>query len=278
VLHVGDISYAVGYLSEWDSFMDQISPVASRVPWMASPGNHEVGWSDSDFTGGDLETWTDSGGECGVPFYMRFPYIDQKSWNTERKPNWTKEAQPWYAFTYELVYFVMLSSEHDYRKGSPQHSWLVKTLKSVDREVTPWLVVTFHRPMYIASSFRGDHTVGQLLEDSLEPLLIYHEVDFVLSGHHHSYQRLCPLRRGKCDPEGGIRHWVIGMAGYSHSRLNSSDPILEKGSVKEWGVTKWVVNRTHATMQYFNGKDFSVVDEFTFAKAESQKHMVNLIV
>ena len=34
VLHIGDISYAVGYASEWDEFMSQIEPVAARVPWM----------------------------------------------------------------------------------------------------------------------------------------------------------------------------------------------------------------------------------------------------
>ena len=34
VLHIGDIAYAVGYLSEWDEFMAQIEPVAST--WAAA--------------------------------------------------------------------------------------------------------------------------------------------------------------------------------------------------------------------------------------------------
>ena len=33
VLHIGDISYAVGYSAQWDRFLDQIKPVASRVPY-----------------------------------------------------------------------------------------------------------------------------------------------------------------------------------------------------------------------------------------------------
>ena len=41
VLHIGDISYAVGYMSEWDRFMTQIEPVASRRAWMTGIGNHE---------------------------------------------------------------------------------------------------------------------------------------------------------------------------------------------------------------------------------------------
>ncbi len=41
VFHIGDISYATGFLVEWDFFLHQISPVASRVSYMTAIGNHE---------------------------------------------------------------------------------------------------------------------------------------------------------------------------------------------------------------------------------------------
>jgi hypothetical protein len=44
VLHVGDISYANGDPDIWDSFMDGIQPIASRVPYMVAIGNHEYGY------------------------------------------------------------------------------------------------------------------------------------------------------------------------------------------------------------------------------------------
>uniref|UniRef100_A0A804MQX2 Purple acid phosphatase n=1 Tax=Zea mays TaxID=4577 RepID=A0A804MQX2_MAIZE len=34
VVHIGDICYADGYLSQWDQFTAQIEPIASRVPYM----------------------------------------------------------------------------------------------------------------------------------------------------------------------------------------------------------------------------------------------------
>jgi acid phosphatase type 7 len=34
VFHIGDICYALGYLSQWDQFTSQIEPIASRVPYM----------------------------------------------------------------------------------------------------------------------------------------------------------------------------------------------------------------------------------------------------
>lgn len=41
VFHIGDISYATGFLAEWDFFINMISPVASRVSYMTAIGNHE---------------------------------------------------------------------------------------------------------------------------------------------------------------------------------------------------------------------------------------------
>lgn len=40
-------SYAQGYASQWDNFFTQIEPLASRIPWMMSPGNHERSWPGS---------------------------------------------------------------------------------------------------------------------------------------------------------------------------------------------------------------------------------------
>jgi hypothetical protein len=41
VIHIGDISYATGFLVEWDSFLEMITPVASAVSYMTAIGNHE---------------------------------------------------------------------------------------------------------------------------------------------------------------------------------------------------------------------------------------------
>jgi 3',5'-cyclic AMP phosphodiesterase CpdA len=41
ILHPGDLAYATGYESEWDRFMEQISPLAARAPYMTGQGNHE---------------------------------------------------------------------------------------------------------------------------------------------------------------------------------------------------------------------------------------------
>jgi hypothetical protein len=40
VLHVGDFGYDLPYFG--DQFFNSIEPIASRIPYMGLPGNHEV--------------------------------------------------------------------------------------------------------------------------------------------------------------------------------------------------------------------------------------------
>ncbi|KAL3501507.1 hypothetical protein ACH5RR_035956 [Cinchona calisaya] len=68
VFHIGDITYANGYLSQWDQFTSQIEPIASHVPYMIASGNHERDWPGTGSFYGNM----DSGGECGVPVQNMF--------------------------------------------------------------------------------------------------------------------------------------------------------------------------------------------------------------
>ena len=74
ISHIGDISYARGYAWLWDLFFSQIEPIASHVPYHVCIGNHEYNWP--------LQPWRplwaqniygkDGGGECGIPYSLRF--------------------------------------------------------------------------------------------------------------------------------------------------------------------------------------------------------------
>jgi hypothetical protein len=80
MVHIGDLSYAVGYGSEWEEWMAQIQPYAARIPVMVQVGNHERNWdgfspgvtgSDNRWMWGSLNS-SSSGGECGIPTVKRF--------------------------------------------------------------------------------------------------------------------------------------------------------------------------------------------------------------
>lgn len=268
VVHFGDIAYSVGYLSEWDEFMMQIAPIASRIPWMASIGNHEMGWSESNLVmNGTLRTAMDSGGECGIAFLKRFPFAMQPL------PSHTpwRQASPWYSFNIGSVHFTMLSSEHDFTTNSPQWKWMVADLSQVDRSATPWVAVTSHRAMYISSDYDGDQSVSKLLQDHVEAQLLKYGVDFFFAGHHHSYQRFCKLSNGKCiddeSEEHGIYHFVMGMAGYDHSHVSKNVSAAQFTDDTHWGATYWEFTPTTAIMKFLDGATEEVVDKATFQKA-----------
>ena len=65
---------AQGYLGKWETFMNAIGPVSSKVPYMVQQGNHEQDWANTDTidSGKGPELGRDSGGECGVPTSARF--------------------------------------------------------------------------------------------------------------------------------------------------------------------------------------------------------------
>ena len=246
VVHIGDISYAVGYLSEWDNFMFQIEPVASAIPWQVAIGNHEQVYSASFIEG------TDSGGECGVPYNVFFPFASQPQAGA---PVWNKR-QPWYSFDVGSIHITVMSTEHDYQPSTPQHAFLESDLAAVNRSRTPWVIFAGHRPMYIDSTWDGDQQMASFLADSVEPLLLRYGVDLAIWGHHHSYQRTCKMARGKCvgPRDEGVVHAVIGMAGYDLSLGVNPElpPGFEYVNVTHHGLSQiFAANSTALQLAYY---------------------------
>jgi len=241
VVHIGDIAYAVGFSAQWDEFMDQIAPVASRVPYMTLPGNHERDYINS----GSYFSVNDSYGECGVPYENRF-----------LMPT-TSHTKQWYSFNYGNIHFVMMSTEINFTVGSEQYLWLENDLMSVDRSVSPWLIFAGHRPMYIDSTDvngpASDIVVSAELKESLEPLLVQYQVDLALWGHHHSYQRTCPIEKDTCFYGGKYPvHCVIGMAGMGLSQNLPVNPPswLEYVDDQEYGYSTIETTEKYLRLQF----------------------------
>lgn len=129
-VHIGDISYAVGYSSQWDEFMDQILPISTNIPYMTCIGNHEFDYPN--FTASLFNT-TDSGGECGVPYLNRFIM-----------PTAAKDIA-YYSVNYGNVHLLMISTETNFSRGSDQYKFIVQDLANVNRQVTPWVIIGGHR-------------------------------------------------------------------------------------------------------------------------------------
>merc|ERR1712216_731717 len=108
-----------------------IEPVASKIVWQGSMGNHEMGWTGSPAF---LNTSSDSGGECGVPMKAHFPMTVDTVHAENQSVLPIKKRDAWYAFEYGNAHFIMLNSEEEYGPKSRQAVWLRTALTKVDRK------------------------------------------------------------------------------------------------------------------------------------------------
>ena len=114
----------------------------------------------------------------------------------QRYYTFRKSDQPLGPVTGGGVRFFALDS----RSFDPEQlEWLRKGL---EQSGSRWKVVYFHHPIYTSGRYG---TAARTLRVVLEPLLVQGNVDVVLSGHEHFYERLVPQR--------GIMYFISGAAG-----------------------------------------------------------------
>ncbi|CAF1045225.1 unnamed protein product [Adineta steineri] len=263
ILHIGDVSYARGIGALWDAFMSQVEMVTSSVPYMVGIGNHEydhVSGGEKDPSGapgpgGFRPIWGnygyDSGGECAVPIIRRF-----------HSPS-NGNGLFWYSFDIGPIHIVYYSTEHDFRRLSPQYTWLENDLRSVNRSRTPWLIVGSHRPMY--TSLVVIDPIGLMLQLHIEPLLYKYQVDLNLYGHIHSYERTCPMYQHQC-VENGITQILIGMGGHDLTYGNYSGTKWSLYHDIDFGYTHIWANKTYLIFNYYHTHDDHLVDQFHLNK------------
>ncbi|KAL9662943.1 hypothetical protein QQ045_027778 [Rhodiola kirilowii] len=265
IFHIGDMSYATGFLVEWDYFLNLISPIASKVSYMTAIGNHESNYVNT----ASKYITPDSGGECGVPYEKYFPM-----------PTAGKD-KPWYSIEQGPVHFTVISTEHDWTEDSEQYAWIKSDLASVDRSKTPWLIFMGHRPMY--SSIHPLLSVDYDFVSAVEPLLFVNKVDLALFGHVHVYERTCAVYKGKClgmpvKDQNGIDtydtrkytapvHAIIGMAGFKLDKFPSKE--LKSWSVSrhsDFGYARFKATRKDLIAEFVNSNSRKVQDSFHLTK------------
>ncbi|XWS23116.1 hypothetical protein CRYUN_Cryun29cG0093700 [Craigia yunnanensis] len=279
VSHIGDISYARGYSWLWDEFFNLIEPVASKVPYHVCIGNHEYDWPSQPWK----PEWsssiygTDGGGECGVPYSLRFNMPGNSSEPTGTRAPATRNL--YYSFDMGPVHFVYMSTETNFLPGSSQYNFLKHDLESVDQTKTPFLVVQGHRPMYTTSYESRDAPLRERMLEHLEPLFVKNNVTLALWGHVHRYERFCPLKNFTCgsmglkgeDWEALPVHVVIGMAGQDWQTTwkprpdHPTDPVFPQPKMSlyrtgEFGYTRLVATKEKLILSFVGNHDGEVHD------------------
>ncbi|XP_057784787.1 probable inactive purple acid phosphatase 27 isoform X2 [Salvia miltiorrhiza] len=268
IFHIGDISYATGFMAEWDFFLHLISPLASQLSYLTAIGNHERDYVDS----GSVYPTPDSGGECGVAYETYFPM-----------PTAAKD-EPWYSIEQGPVHFTVISTEHNWTLNSQQYEWMNKDMAAVNRTTTPWLIFTGHRPMYTSAPGNPIFpSVDDWFVDAVEPLLLQNKVDLVLFGHVHNYERTCGVYNGSCkgmptkDANGvdtydhsnytAPVHAVIGMAGFKLDDFTQNDNSWSLARISKFGYIRVNATKSELHVEFVNADSRKVDDSFRITKA-----------
>jgi len=213
-IHLGDIAYAddlersrfTEYEDATNYFFRSIEPITKTVPYLVTPGNHDV---TCRYTG-----------DAGCPDALRNFTAYNARWrmpgfDAPQKSRPHANGNMWYSFTYGNIRFISINTESDYPNApySPngkdtkaggftgdQIAWLEKELAKAAKERSfdrPWIVVYGHRPLY--SSTTLDYPADQQNRtcEVLEPLFLKYGVDLYLSGHLHDYEYTYPMARGQ---------------------------------------------------------------------------------
>lgn len=95
-----------------------------------------------------------------------------------------------------MFHFCIADTEHDWRPGTEQYSFIEHCLSSVDRQKQPWLIFLAHRVLgYSSADFYGDEGTSEepMGRESLQELWQKYKVDIAFFGHVHNYERTCPV-------------------------------------------------------------------------------------
>ncbi|KAG6008287.1 hypothetical protein E4U21_004749 [Claviceps maximensis] len=235
IIHPGDLAYADNWILRGhnvfdgkdafqailEQFYDQLSPISSRKPYMASPGNHEAACQEVPFTTGlcpaGQKNFTDFMTRFGssMPNTFTSTSSDEQAKINANKAKQLAKAPFWFSFEYGMAHIVMIDTETDFADapdgpdgsahldsgpfGGPnqQLQFLEADLASVDRTITPWVIVAGHRPWYT-----GADDPCKPCQAAFEPLLHKYGVDLAVFGHVHNSQRFMPVFNNEADPAG----------------------------------------------------------------------------
>ena len=241
-LGLGDYAYSTGSAAVHDWWDNQMAPVHERFKGVL--GNHDTQ---------DKSVYAQLFGQSDGWFY---------------------------SFDKQGVHFVAMNSEEAFGPGSSQYKFINQDLQSASgRSDVKWIVVYFHQPMYTSPSH---HDPVSSLRDAYHPLFDKYDVDLVLQGHNHNYQRSFPIAYNSKDPSQpivtssensvyndppGQIYAEVGTGGQDSYSLDGRSSFISRQLTTAGGFLDVAFPNGQTMKGTFYDNSGSVKDEFTIKKS-----------
>ncbi len=267
-LGVGDISYANGYPETWNAYFGEFEEFFAARPQLTVPGNHErepgqgfqqydarldallpsapgnrwfdVIYGNALFVGLNSEAGACPSSDIGAEEYV--PITDMRCGEPSGE-------------TYETLEAILASEE--------QGRYLEEVLAEADKNPDiQWKIVFTHSGWWTTS----EHAPRDDLQRLWEPIINEHNVDLVITGHNHVYERTYPMPNG--DPEGsGTTYVTTGASGTSFYTFEEPQPEwMAFRQNTTYGTFVFEIKENHIHCRYKTLGSGDVIDEFKIEK------------
>lgn len=239
----GDLSYASGGLdtlgalhgaseynttqedyspATWDSFFSIIAESAQYIPWLVGVGNHEMepltaaGYAGVLTRFPDLAATANGGSNTtvkGSDLTYLGPSFTWNGYHIKHGETYNTGSPVARSFTYGNVAFIQLDgndlsaeiANNNGYTGGQQTTWLLAqlaTYRSANSAID-FVIVYFHNCAYSSNTSHGSDAG---IRNVWQPMFDNWNVDLVINGHVHAYERTNPLFNNavvKAIPSGG---------------------------------------------------------------------------
>ncbi|MFH1868564.1 MAG: metallophosphoesterase [Candidatus Omnitrophota bacterium] len=232
VIHLGDM-VTYGEKEQWDIFdRSEGKIISAGIPFYPVPGNHEYYTSKRGYP--------DDPEEQIKHYFKRFTFLKERLW---------------YSFKYGNSLFMILDTNTNYSKESPQHKWFMERLSQEKHE---FLFIAFHHPPYTKnekkSLRKSERFLAGILEGYKSRDLL--KADIVFSSHTHNYERYL---------YGGINYVVSGGGGAPQYPVARDADDLYTGEGEVYHYCKITVSEKEAIFQMYKLMDdnsWKIADSF----------------
>ena len=196
----------------------------------------------------------------------------------------------YYSFDLHNAHFLVMSDyspltsgeySQVYKKGSKQHTFVENDLaQSAENPKINWIIVSHHHQKYASILNRTIDPANEWV-DIYHSLFEKYNVDLVLQGHQHNYQRTFPIKynvinpeyplladnntKSYSDPDGPI-FVTVGTAGAHLQKLNGKAPYIITQAVKFGFLNIDILKNGTALNAKFYSNDGSATDPFVISK------------
>lgn len=218
---------------QWKSLLASLAHANGRFPFYLVPGNH-------DYDG----------------------YYDDLNPKNFNRFITTPSETNYFSWQYANCAFIAIDPNEAFPvgfEGSAQKKWFLSELQSPEWKAATWHFVVLHQPPFSQGwpGYHGDDVVRQLLDSLYEPA----DIDFVVAGHTHDYERLTQTFGNQ-----KVHFLIVGGGG------GGLEP---DGEMSEFPVMDTVVRQHHLARMFVHadsihlevrGLNENIIDQTDFIK------------